>query len=1081
MILSYGFVWIAVLCAEVTFVWYWPCLLPALGGETLPGLLKDFAGFFLATQVGILAIVAVAVGIVTFIVQENEGVGATANIRLYYSEGFAYELTQSGVALLLVLIAQLFWPLHPALHLIGWGTNDLVFEVVLTLIHSAWLALNVCLFLYFIITSLNFLDPTARAVMRKRYTASVGIPGDLTDTLFDHFYRNSRDELLSSLDSAREPTIGFHRLHLIADDPTAEVVKEVKKPAILHDLRLRLLAPVIRSWIRRSRSNGRGESLPSLVFPGETGGEDDEKVELVLRDGGAQFRFWDRVLVGLSFDFRDATPKGAPITTPTEFLESLVSSLVSAIERGSFNGFREKLSEVIEYHRFALAALNTVNANGEPMSFAEFGGFWERPDQKWVREYRRAFAAAAQKLDVDPQFSAWLSNSATSLFPRNGSSYSANVLTAIVDLGPHQVVMLEAWVTKHTLQTYDPLAGENLRLAPNDQAAYDHILLQFVGAWESFEQTILISFRLRRLRNEQNSPQWLIFRKAWPVLQAHIRATAFFVASAVWNEDEAGSARFIDMLVRWLNPFYDFLRDDYDYRNRFLLTPDLLKAEWTLVRPVVARLYRYERDAEPAASTSFGLILRGAYEDVLTVAAALVLSWFALERQATDIAARCAVLLLRRQRLDEGNDLTAASGQHRTVFRIVFDFLLRQALRTRFDESYGSSLDSLVQLLSGVASKRMVTGRSYSGWGTEDVASLRATLLAILAAEAPAEGDEGALRIATELLNEGGPLTDADVARSFGYEFEALINILGGEPGATFAQAFSAFRPDGDPHAGHAWVQRLLRSILDSVQADQKARQRAAALDPLRIAETRESITQRLLQDGPDVHVFQAVKIERGDPIDPIQTPRFGVIDRGAFTDPPSSPIGLDEYARVIADMSQQLLARPVWNAFFERARTIVEFDIRTGVRQFWRTVVARKTDVGEEPTILVPYAPLGEGVVLAAHGMPNNDLNEFQVETRAELSGGGGTAYLGTLEGIHVFSAQLKPGSVILFSGRALRRIRYGVVHGENQVADFSFEETDKPTESWVQLSFAQVVEWDESAVIEFTFDAEAARSLNR
>lgn len=1061
--------------------WYWPCLLPGLSGDSLSGLLKDFAGFFLATQVGILAIVAVAVGVVTFIVQENDGPGAASNIRLYYSEGFAYELTQSGVALLLILIGQLFWPAQILLHMFGLGTNDLVFEVELTLTHSLWLALNVCLFLFFIITSLNFLDPVARAVMRKQYTASVGIPGDLSEKLFDHFYRASSAELFDNVDRAKDPTIGFHPLHYISNDPIVEMVKLFKRPVILYDLRLGLLAWVIRSWLKRSKAPGR-DGLPSLVFPGEVGGEDDDEVRLVLRDGGAPLRRWDRLIVNHSFQFRDAAPKAAQVATPAEFLAGLVSSLVSTIEGGSFSAFKDKLKEAIDYHRFVLAALNTRDADGKPLSFAEFGGVWERPDQKWLREYRPAFEAAARKLDVDPQFTEWLSNIATSLFPADGVNYSANVLTAIVDLGPYQVVVLEAWVTRHALAAYDPLAGALTRLGPSDQAAYDRALLQFVGSWESFEQTILISFRVRRLERQQNGHQWSVFNKSWPVLRAHIRATAFFVASAVWNEDESGGARFVDMLVRWLSPFYDFLRDDYEYSNRFLVDPDLLKRKWAVAWPAVAKLNRYSRGAEPAASTAFGLILRGVYEDTLTVTAALVLSWFVRDQQATDIGARSAVLLLRRQRLDEGSDLAAAGGLHRTVFRIVFDFLLRQSLRSRFDGSYGSALDGLVQFLGSVASKRVIPGRIYSGWGMEDVGSLRTTLLAILAAELPEEGDEGALRVTSELLNEGGPLTDPGMSRSFAYEFEALINIIGQEPDAAFDRAARAFRPERDIPACHSRARELLQSILAIVQADQQARQLAAELDPELIAQTRQRITEQLLEEGPDVHIFQRFEIERGESAAPIQTPRFGVIDRGAFTDPPSSPISLDEYARIIAQMSQQLLAQPIWSAFFARGRTTVEFDIKAGVRQFWRTVVAHKGDVGEEPTILVPYDPLGEGVGLAAHGLPNNDLNEFQVEPHADLSGGGGAAYLGTLEGVHVFSAQLKPGSAMLFSGKALRRIRYGVVYGEDQVADFEFEATDKPAESWVQLRFAQFVEWDDSATVEFVFDPEAAQaSVNR
>ena len=59
------------------------------------------------------------------------------------------------------------------------------------------------------------------------------------------------------------------------------------------------------------------------------------------------------------------------------------------------------------------------------------------------------------------------------------------------------------------------------------------------------------------------------------------------------------------------------------------------------------------------------------------------------------------------------------------------------------------------------------------------------------------------------------------------------------------------------------------------------------------------------------------------------------------------------------------------------------------------------------------------------------------------------------------------------MFSGRALQRIEYGVVAGVDQVADFDFEETSNPAESWVRLRFAQVATWDDSSTIELTFDS--------
>jgi hypothetical protein len=395
LLAGYALILTALLLCEWWVASRWSCLLPGWRGE-LHEFLNDVAGFLLATQVGILAIVAVAVGIVTLIVQEGDGLAATSNVRLYYSECFAHELTNSGVALLFVLLAQLFWPLHHTIHALGVGTSDLIFKLTLTIIHAIWLALNVILFLYFIRASLDFVEPDARSRMRKQYTASIGIPGDLSGKLFDYFCRNAPAELLENGERTKGPTVKFGQVHFLPDDAVIEVSQRFAHPVVVRDVWLRLIAVPVRSWAKRSRRVRQGED-PVLVFPMGSGGAGEEELQILMRHGGASLNWVDRRLIRFGFRLSRPGIASPAIATPTEFLEGLVSSLVAKIEGGSFSAFRAKLAETIDYHRFALAALNSRDPTGEPINLAEIGGFWERPDQKWIHEYRRAFEATARK------------------------------------------------------------------------------------------------------------------------------------------------------------------------------------------------------------------------------------------------------------------------------------------------------------------------------------------------------------------------------------------------------------------------------------------------------------------------------------------------------------------------------------------------------------------------------------------------------------------------------------------------------------------------------------------------------------
>lgn len=103
---------------------YDPRLLPGYDAPTLRDFLENVGSYLLAAQVGVLAIVSVAVAVVTLLSDRDDASSINTDIRLYYVESYSYELAVSGVALLIVLTIQLFWPLQHILHAVGLGGRD---------------------------------------------------------------------------------------------------------------------------------------------------------------------------------------------------------------------------------------------------------------------------------------------------------------------------------------------------------------------------------------------------------------------------------------------------------------------------------------------------------------------------------------------------------------------------------------------------------------------------------------------------------------------------------------------------------------------------------------------------------------------------------------------------------------------------------------------------------------------------------------------------------------------------------------------------------------------------------------------
>ncbi len=100
---------------------YGPEVIPAWTRSGLPGtdikaLLNTLAGYLITAQVGVLGVIAIAIGLVTLIVQTDD---SRTDVQVYYHESLAVEVVASNLALLTVLVAQILWPLHFLLHRLG--------------------------------------------------------------------------------------------------------------------------------------------------------------------------------------------------------------------------------------------------------------------------------------------------------------------------------------------------------------------------------------------------------------------------------------------------------------------------------------------------------------------------------------------------------------------------------------------------------------------------------------------------------------------------------------------------------------------------------------------------------------------------------------------------------------------------------------------------------------------------------------------------------------------------------------------------------------------------------------------------
>ena len=490
------------------------------------------------------------------------------------------------------------------------------------------------------------------------------------------------------------------------------------------------------------------------------------------------------------------------------------------------------------------------------------------------------------------------------LWPRDPEAYPSSVLQNILDLGRHQVVIFEAWVTKRAVIAAPDAGAPDL--AGSDLRAYEDALIHFVTSWEALEQIIVSSYGLRQSARAGDEAYWKASAASWPSLQTHMRNTAYFLAAAVWNEDLAGSDRFRDLLVRWIQPFYAELRNHHPFRDALMLTPDLLRAD------VAGCTSRRNANAQvPAASARaksvFGIVLREAYYDALAITGAVLLHWFATKQQPSPAIAQTAILVLRRETLpDSGNTLLEPGAAAKSVFRLVFDLLVREALHSRFDEAkYSAYLEGLIRLLNEMATPRMIPGRIYGGFVLGGFQTLTPEFLAILAGNLPSNGDGGVSDLIQRLLDDH-PEFQADRAlRDFGYQFGRYAAALDGDPDQRFSVTVECFVTDPDL----ATLRRRLKAIFDDtvtvIAKRRLQRIQEAPLDEARLKAVREAVQNALLAERRPGGAFLPITVSRTDRALEAREASFGQMDRGSFTRPEMSGITFDELPPIFIEWAQ--------------------------------------------------------------------------------------------------------------------------------------------------------------------------------
>jgi hypothetical protein len=433
------------------------------------------------------------------------------------------------------------------------------------------------------------------------------------------------------------------------------------------------------------------------------------------------------------------------------------------------------------------------------------------------------------------------------------------------------------------------------------------------------------------------------------------------------------------------------------------------------------------------------------------------LFWTINEKQASNIGGRTARALLRKESSDE--EPYSRKGRALSLRSLFLDFLRLETAGDRFREgSYRAELDRLVEVLDNMTERRVVPGRIFTPstlYGKDD---LLLSVVAILTAATPDDGDDGLGQRIAGLGRDERALPEGDRSlRHVVHELDRFHSTLE-QPWPQVARGVALLAPDRDADR-LAWRLRdIVASAKATIEAERLQRLKARPVDPVKLERIRSLIETALLNEPVQAPFFEDVKVGRAALGQETESRDmlFQGIAKAELTDPPmATPVSKrDEF---LVSGAQEMAGSHAWNAFCQRPRTERQVGAPADDESFWQEIAPLVSRVGANPVLVVSKAAEARVLKRLIYAAPADRPN-LTIERRRQVGKRG--TYVATIEGVDVFALDLPPGNAWLFSGKALQSVLYAEIDQPSHYVAISFELGDD-MKGTLRVRVRQLLEW--------------------
>lgn len=958
---------------------------------------------------------------------------AEAFVHLYMLDSGGLAAGLSSLVLVVVMGVQY-------LMVVSWGTSALP---AWTLLDTVWFLLNSCLTTYFLFRTVDFLRPEVQANVVRRYTINVALPRDVARlSLFQVMARASVKGWLPVPEYGDDkkpagPRLLFGRYGF--RDGASQGQLHLREPSRLVNVRLWLLRLVVSGWYQRALRHprpaekagfGANRNWPLLTIPMTPGSVLDGTQPLVRVADGPALTAWQLWALRWSLVLRPVSRERYGIRVEA-IMDELVSDARQAALRADADAFERAHGALVSMHELLLGACLDRNEDGTQGSWAllpDPDRFFSRAmHESWAEAYRGIFEAAIHNVVNNTQPLRRLCHLLQHLDGDHLHASPVEIREHLLHLPPLMMYQLGNWWA-HRVEEQGVMDHGHQRmvmLRPPLHRVYEEVLSAFVAGWENG--------RPDSPRNHRGGFElpWASVPEAARLNAKHIEETARMLLAAVHRGDQAAAEWLADVLSKWWGTF-DYDHEPYQlYDKTTFITLDHLGLEWDEFQAV----FGIAEPDSPLPEQLTPRLQRGAYLaalrnywiDIRLLVIELMLHWSratATDPLESSLTAEVVVGLLLGKQWRGGGEI-GHSLRELSATEYLEAKLRQYAASGEWRGGYVGRLDRFVERIKDMERPNMVSSRTYSHSGADDVGSLQDSQLELFALLSTAAwGVSRSLQRQIEVWIDG-QYRSIDV---IGHRLDSWLKRLEEEPVLAteqIAMLKPRVRPSMTADDAIEAVKVGLRTVQQAVKVKREGVLAAEPIDPDRLREIARFASSSGFSAADGEFPLQLLTVEKTNQPQVDFTLRLQQVRKGELT-----RVEMDQRAANEADFFAEMLAQRVAVVVLSdvlQACTIRDVEA-PNADTYWNVLKVEAGKViakGEKPILLLDNATRPEWVWEWQHSDYGASYKRPD-DLRVQRVDGRGPGYVCDFNEIEVYAAPIAYGQSLLMSKDTFRRVTF-------------------------------------------------------